>query len=312
MIENRSKTTSTVLIADDDLEILELLRFALESEGYRVVSATDGEEALLLIKDEHPDIVVLDVNMPKMTGYEALEKIRENPATCLIPVIMLTSQSKIKDKLTGIKLGADEYMGKPFEVMELVGRIEGLLRRTRESLAANPLTGLPGNVSIEKEIRNRLEARRDFVVVYSDLDNFKSFNDKYGFERGDQAIRLAAAVLREAVGAVGNDDDFLGNVGGDDFVIMTSIDKALPLCERVIQAFDERIPSLYDDDDRANGYIQGINREGQETRFPVMAISLGVVKVLKGACPHYSLVVEKAKEMLKKAKSEPGSSYIIG
>jgi len=310
MAEN--KTAGKVLIVDDDPEILELLRFALESETYHVIAATNGEEALELVKSEHPDIVVLDVNMPRMTGYEALDSIRNNPATCLLPVIMLTSLSKTKDKLTGIKLGADEYLNKPFEVIELVGRIEGLLRRTRESLAANPLTGLPGNVSIEKEIRKRLESKRDFAVVYCDVDNFKSFNDKYGFERGDSAIRLAATVLNEALSVEGNEDDFLGHIGGDDFIVITTIDKALLISERGIRDFDSRVPALYDDDARAEGFIPGSNRQGKETKIPIMTISLGVVKVAAETYAHYSLVVEKAKDMLRKAKTEPGSSYVIG
>jgi diguanylate cyclase (GGDEF)-like protein len=312
MIENKNKTAGKVLIADDDPEILELLRFALESETYQVIAAANGEEAFELVKSEHPDIVVLDVNMPKMTGYETLDSIRNNPATCLVPVIMLTSLSKTKDKLTGIKLGADEYLSKPFEVMELVGRIEGLLRRTRESFAANPLTGLPGNVSIEKEIRKRLETKRDFAVVYCDVDNFKSFNDKYGFERGDGAIRLTATVLNEAVSVEGNENDFLGHIGGDDFVVITTIDKALLINERAIRDFDARVPELYDDDARAEGFIRGLNRQGKETIFPIMTISLGVVKVASGTYIHYSLVVEKAVEMLRKAKAEAGSGYVIG
>jgi diguanylate cyclase (GGDEF)-like protein len=312
MIEQKSKTMTKILIADDDLEILELLRFTFEQESYNVVAATDGAAALKMASEEHPDIVILDVNMPKLSGYEVLEKIRENSVTCLIPVIMLTSLSKTKDKLTGIKLGADEYLSKPFEVLELVTRVEGLLRRTQQSLSANPLTGLPGNISIENEIRNRLGQHDDFSVLYSDVDNFKSFNDKYGFERGDSAIRMCAQALRAAVSEAGNKEDFLGNIGGEDFVIITTPGKALAVCEQVIKNFDAQAPELYDEDARSRGYIWGINRQDQETQFPLMTISLGLINVSKDTYRHYSQVVEKAKEALKKAKNIPCSNCVVG
>ncbi len=190
--------SAKILVADDDLEIMELLKFTLEQEDFSVITASDGEEALTLVREEHPDIVLLDVNMPRLTGYEVCEKIREDGSTCLIPVIMLTSFSKTKDRLTGIKLGADDYIEKPFEPYEIVARIEGLLKRTKESLSANPLTGLPGNVTIEAEIRRRLEEGNTFSVIYMDIDHFKAYNDKYGFEKGDNVIRLAATIIRAA------------------------------------------------------------------------------------------------------------------
>ncbi|MHB9154450.1 MAG: response regulator transcription factor, partial [Endomicrobiales bacterium] len=166
-----------ILIADDDLEIIDLLKFTFEQENYLVVAVNDGEEALRRAKEEHPDVVILDVNMPKMTGFEVCEKIRQDGDTCLIPVIMLTSLDKAKDKITGLKLGADDYLAKPFEPFEIVARVEALIRRTKAALAANPLTFLPGNVSIEGEIRKRLEDGEPFSVVYTDIDYFKSFND---------------------------------------------------------------------------------------------------------------------------------------
>lgn len=312
MLERKSRQLTKILIADDDLEIQELLRFTFEQESYQVVAASDGEMALRLIRQEQPDIIVLDVNMPKMSGYEVLEKVRENGATCLIPVIMLTSLGKTKDRLTGIKLGADEYLSKPFEVLELVTRVEGLLVRTQQSLSANPLTGLPGNISIENEIRKRLEDRQEFSVLYSDVDNFKSFNDKYGFERGDNAIRMTASVLRAAVNEAGNADDFLGCIGGEDFVIITTPDKAVAIAAKMIENFDRQSPELYDEDARQRGYIWGVNRQGQETQFSLMTISIGVVNVGKDTYRHYSQVVEKAKEALKTAKDTPSSKYVVG
>ena len=300
-----------IFIADDDLEILELLKFTFENENYEVITATDGEDAYNRIAAIKPNIVILDVNMPKLTGFEVCDKIRENSSTCLIPVIMLTSLTKTKDKITGIKLGADEYLGKPFEPFEIIARVEGLLKRTKVSLSANPLTGLPGNVSIEAEITKNIESKSDFSVAYLDADNFKAFNDKYGFERGDSIIRLMAVILRSAIAEFGNINDFLGHLGGEDYVLISSSDKIVKIVERVMEVFDSLIPCQYDEDVRTKGYMMGLNRRNEQEKFPLMSISIGIVHVNPASYSHYSQVVEKAKEVLKKAKTISGSAYKI-
>ncbi len=296
-----------ILIADDDTEILDLLVFTLESEHYNVVTALDGETAYKKVVSEKPDLVILDVNMPGMSGFEVCQKIRENSDICLIPIIILSSLVKTKDKITGIKLGADEYLTKPFETFELMARVEGLLKRAKESLAASPLTGLPGNVSIETEIKNRLSEGKKFCVIYSDLDNFKSYNDKYGFDRGDAIIKLVSAIFRSAVGELGNSDDFLGHIGGDDFVVVTSHEKQKDITDKIIASFDSLIPNQYDDETRKQGFICGVDRFGNQARFPLMSISFGSVSVEPSKFKHYSQIVEKAKELLKSAKTLSGS-----
>jgi len=225
---------------------------------------------------------------------------------------MLTSLSKTKDRITGIKLGADEYLNKPFEPFEIVARVEGLLRRTRESLAANPLTGFPGTPSIETEIRRRLGIDEKFAVVYSDIDNFKAFNDKYGFEKGDNIIRLLSVIIRSAVSEVGDKSDFLGHIGGDDFVIVASQKNAKLAAEKIIQNFDAFIPNQYDEQVRSQGFLMGTNRSGEEAKFPLMTVSLGIAVVEPGKYKHYSQVVERSKELLKKAKSETASVFVVG
>lgn len=301
-----------ILIADDDLEIADLLRFTFEQEKYVVVVAHDGEQALRLVKDEKPDVAILDVNMPKMTGFEVCERIRQDSATCLIPVIMLTSLSKAKDKLTGIKLGADDYLNKPFEPFELLARVENVIRRSKASLSANPLTQLPGNILIEGEIRERLEKNVPFSVVYVDVDNFKSFNDKYGFEKGDGVIKLTATLLRAVVQSIGNENDFLGHIGGEDFVIITTPDRTGTIADLAMKYFDDMAPQQYDEDVRRRGYLWGVDRQGQEVQFPLMSVSIGIVDVTAGKYRHYSQIVEQAKNMLKKAKLRKGSAYEAG
>jgi diguanylate cyclase (GGDEF)-like protein len=303
---------STLLIADDDLEILELLKFTFEAERYQVVTAIDGEDAWNKVQVVLPDVVLLDVTMPKMTGFEVCEKIRSHSTTCLIPVILLTSRSSTRDRVTGLKLGADDYVIKPFEPLELSARVERLIRRNREALSANPLTGLPGNVTIEREIRRRLTAGESFAVIYTDIDNFKAFNDTYGFERGDSIIRLTSSILRSAATKTGTPDDFLGHIGGDDFILVTRPDHAAPLAKTIIRYFDEYIPREYDEVVRGRGYVLGVDRQGHNKQFPLMTISIGCVQVQAGAYGHYAQIAERAKELLKQSKQAGKSNCITG
>ena len=179
-------------------------------------------------------------------------------------------------------------------------------------MAEDTLTGIPGNISIENEIKRRLEMKETFAVIYTDADNFKAFNDKYGFEKGDAVIRLISVILRNAVTEQGNMNDFVGHIGGEDFVIVTTPEKAKALCERVIKDFDSLVAQQYDADVRARGYLWGVDRQGQEVKFPIMTLSLGIAVVEPAKFQHYSQIVERSKEMLKKAKARQGSTFEVG
>lgn len=300
-----------ILIADDDEEIRDLLRFSLENEQYQVIETRDGEQAWERVQMEKPDLVILDVMMPKLTGYEVCEKIRSDGYTSLIPVIMLTSLAQTKDKITGIKLGADEYLTKPFEPFELTMRVEGLIKRTKEALSANPLTGLPGNISIETEIKRRLDEKEPFTILYLDADNFKAYNDKYGFEKGDKVIRLISTIVRDTVRTLGKKSDFVGHIGGEDFLILTMPERAEVISIRILEFFESYIPQQYDEDVRKRGYIWGVDRAGKKIQFPIMTLSIGVVlDVNRDEFKHYSEVVDRAKTLLKSAKDQPGNSYV--
>jgi len=301
-----------ILIADDDIEIQELLRFTLENEGYQTVIACDGEEAVSKALTEKPDMLVLDVLMPKLTGYEVCEKIRQNPATSLLPIIMLTSLAQVKDRITGIKLGADEYLSKPFEPYELVARIEGLLKRIKANISANPLTGLPGQVSAESEVKALLEDGKTFALFFTDIDNFKSYNDKYGFERGDEFIRIFAGVLRQTQIELQGKPGALFHLGGEDFMLITSHDMAEKMAKRIIELFDAAVFQRYDDDAGQRGYIWVVDKSGREVKTPLITISIGITLVDPEKYKHYSQIIENAKEMWKISKSNAGNTYVVG
>src|SRR5207244_7541436 len=173
-----------------------LLDIELRAAGYDVRMASDGREALDAAEKSCPDLVLCDVMMPNMDGFELTRNLRQDPRTAHVSIIMLTARGLSSDKLEGFSAGADDYIVKPFDTPELLARVRGVLRRAREMRAQSPLTGLPGNVRIEEEIERHVEEKKDFAILYADLDYFKAFNDHYGFMRGDRVIQIGRASCR--------------------------------------------------------------------------------------------------------------------
>src|SRR5919197_592604 len=210
----------SLLVVDDDPFIARLLEIELKAAGYDVRVASDGEQALSAAQERHPQLVLADVMMPKMDGFELTRRLRQDPKTSGVSVIMLTARGLSADKLEGFAIGADDYIVKPFDTPELLARIRGVLRRSKEMKDESPLTGLPGNVRIESEIEARVKAQDTFAILYVDLDHFKAYNDHYGFMRGDQVIQFTARLIEDVARVVAEGESFVGHVGGDDFVVI--------------------------------------------------------------------------------------------
>jgi len=226
-------------------------------------------------------------------------------------VIMLTAKSLSADKVLGLTAGADDYIIKPFDPMELVARVKTTLRRASEMRSLSPLTGLPGNNRIEQEIASRMEHGKAVAVAYADLDNFKSYNDRYGFLRGDEVISLFAQVLRRAAQDAAGPDGFVGHIGGDDFVALFPPEAAETFASRVISGFDERIPTLYDPEDASAGSIELEDRQGQLRRFPIVSVSLGIASSAQRAFSNHRELVATATELKHVAKRQQGSSFAL-
>jgi diguanylate cyclase (GGDEF)-like protein len=303
--------TATILVADDDPRILQLLNIVLERAGYGVVLAQDGSEAVRLAQILVPDMILVDIMMPHMDGFEVCRQLRNDTRTSHLPIVMLTSRSAVGDKVTGFESGADDYVTKPFDLDELLARIRALLRRAGELPVKSPLTGLPGNRLLREELRHRLQSAASFALLYIDLDNFKAFNDAYGFLRGDEVIQLLADLIDETVAAEGDVGDFIGHIGGDDFAVITNPDRLEDICQTLIDRFDGTIPSLYDEEDRERGYLRGYDRHGVPHRFPLMTISIGVVTNAANTDPDPDSLSRTAAEMKQYAKQLAGSRYAV-
>lgn len=299
-----------ILIVDDDPDILDVLRLAIPEEEYEVIEAQDGQEALERVYERPPDLIILDYIMPKIDGRKVCQKLKKDILLRHLPVIMLTGKGEVKDKVQGLDAGADDYIVKPFEPEELLARLRMLLRRTQLDLDAAPLTRLPGNVSIFNEINARIKSGKKFAVGYIDLDKFKIFNDKFGFTWGDRIIQETARVIIKAVEEKGSPDDFIGHIGGDDFVIVTAPDAIDRVCKQIIKEFEQVTKSLYAPEDQERGYIKGVDRQGKNIEVGLITVSIGVVTNKYRKFSHVAEVSGVGAELKEYAKKQQGSIYV--
>lgn len=300
-----------ILIVDDEPFLREMLNDILSLAGYEVIKAANGREGLEKIFSENPDIVLLDCSMPEMDGYEVLTHLRKEPKFINLPIIMLTAMSGESEEIKGFSLGIDDYITKPFKSAVLLARVRTILERKKMSVDANPLTSLAGNAAIKSEAEKRLQLGKQFALLYVDISNFKSFNDKYGFQRGDDVIKYTADCLLSSMKADCNEDDFVGHIGGDDFVMITIPQKAEVLAQRFIDLFDNGISDFYDEIDKRNGYIMSIDRQYNKKNFPIMTVSVAIISTEISNLTHFADISKRAAELKSVAKRNEKSSYVF-
>jgi len=309
MTDNGNK--KKVLIVDDEKNFVKLLRFNLEERGFECFEAYDGRAALNQAVQTRPDLILLDLLLPEMTGVEVCSQLKKNFLTSQIPVIMITVKTDYHDKILAFEEGVDDFISKPFQLEEFGARINMILRRMEKSLSSNPLTKLPGNVSINKEIDRRIKDNVKFALAYLDLDNFKPYNDHYGYVQGDRIIREVAEIILEVVDRLGSKNDFIGHIGGDDFVFITHPKRVRKVCGEIIKAFGEILPGFYDNEDLGRGYIELPDRRGNIVRYPMISISIGVTTNVHTRIRSHIRAAELATEMKNFAKTFPGCSFKI-
>lgn len=297
--------TVTVLVADDDPNVATLVSAILKRDSYEIITAQNGDEVLSKINAFKPDIVLLDLKMPGPDGYAICRRIRAAQQTRNIPVIILSGVSGTEAKVTCMDMGADDFITKPFDARELRARVERTLKRKTIDVSLNPLTRLPGSPSIEEETQKRLRSGQAFAFAYIDGDNFKAFNDAYGYARGDLVIGKIAEIMLKHVSARPEADAFAGHVGGDDFVLISKSEAIETLTGEIAGEFDAAIPSFYAASDREHGYIETTDRRKQHHRFPIMTLSIAVVAPEKVKDLHYAGIVEAAAELKRYAKNIP-------
>ncbi|MFT6926137.1 MAG: diguanylate cyclase (GGDEF)-like protein [Psychromonas sp.] len=314
------KIKQKILIVDDIIDNIKVLIDLLKPE-YKTFFAANGEKALELAQNMSPDIILLDIVMPEMNGFEVCQKLKSNPITCDIPVIFISAMSEIGDETKGLEVGAVDYITKPISPaivkarvknhLKLRGAMQELKRLYNTALDSNPMTGLPGNNSVAKQIKSTLDTQQNLCVIYSDLDNFKAFNDKYGFALGDEVIKFTCQVFKDVVDELSVKDPFIGHIGGDDFVLMVPSELTQTVAEKIILRFDQGVIKFYSSEDAGSKCIQSVNRQGKSEAFPLMSISLAGVDLAHGVYKEYMEVNDVCATTKKIAKSMPGSSFFL-
>jgi diguanylate cyclase (GGDEF)-like protein len=268
---------SKILIVDDEPAIVDLLEEHLRSEGYETVHAYSGEEALQVLEQTIPDLVILDLMLPGMDGYEVCRLMQQDPRWNHIPVIMLTARIAIPNKVLGYQRGADDYIVKPFDPEELSVRVRAQLHHLYHDDVAE-LTGLPGPRAIEEQI-NALtrDGSRPWAIIYVDITNFTAYNEAYSFLEGDEMIKVAGKALTQAVREAGNPGDFVGHMGGDKFVVITGPDRVEAIQDMAQRLFTEGTRDFYSPTDREQGYMVIIDHQGMLAHLALCSLGFDVV-----------------------------------
>jgi len=300
-----------LLVVDDDPFAARMTSRVLEARGFAVELLLDPTEAVGAIVRVRPHVVLLDLHMGRLDGYGVLALLQDDHRTALVPVIAVTGDRRPETALALLGAGADDYVGKPFDVDELQARILTAIRRRVLLGGVSPLTGLPGNLLLTRAVERRLREGEPFGFLHADIDHFKAFNDRYGYVRGDDVIRTLAEILGDAADAVAASGTVLGHIGGDDFGAIAPADAIVPLAEEVVARFDAVAPSLHDEDDLRRGGVVTLDRRGQVVEHPLLSVSIGVAVWTADHPRVVKAVADVAGELKRHAKRRPGSQVAI-
>lgn len=303
--------TIKVLIITDDKKLQQVSKLCFDNWGYEVFFKSALKPDIDGVVKISPDIIIVDVCSAAIEGFRICDSLKKNFATAYIPIITLITKHQLKEHILDYKQHIDDYMIKPPDPLEFRLRIDMAVKKAQHSFYANPLTGLPGSIVIEETLKERLGSRNHFVTGHVDIDHFKSFNDKYGYLKGDRVIMQTAYMLRTAVKTWGNRNDFIGHIGGDDFVLITTPNRYNDICKNLICMFDTVIPFHYCAGDRRQGYILAKDRTNRLKKIPIMSVTIALV--MKNSPAEVKSIIElndRIAEVKQYLKKIPGSKYM--
>lgn len=300
-----------ILVVDDDPDIAKFIEVTLMTAGYDVAVAFDGQDALDKVPEVRPDLVLLDIMLPRVDGFEVAHELRRRARLTGMGIIVVSARGLPEDRLRGLSIGVDDYIVKPFEPSLLLARVRAALRRLHDMRSLSPLTGLPGTVLIEEEIRRHLMRGDGFALLYTDLDHFKALNDTKGWDVGNRVILAAAGVLDEAVTRFAGPDGFVGHIGGDDFVALVPAEAAEEAAAWICARFDEEVRPFYGPEELERGSVEATDRRGQPMRYPLVSMSIGIATTAVRTFEDFGEVVAAATEMKQLAKRADGSCYAV-
>jgi len=310
-----------ILIVNPSKQERQVHASTLAAQGYELVTAVSGEEALFLLEAGVPDLFLIAADTPGMDGFALCEQIKSDPRLLNVPVIFTTHKRENDAIARSYAVGAVDYLVLPCHLSEILARVRthihlhNLLlevQRLREvAIDSNPLTHLPGNNTIMEVIQDSIDCDLDMGLIYTDLDNFKSYNDAYGFSAGDDVLMFNAEVLQEVLQEECGGDGFLGHIGGDDFVLMVPLKDMERVGACIVKKFDFGASRFYTEEDRARGGIVALDRSGNVQKFPMVAISMGGLALKRGGFTRYVEVAAACAEVKHAAKEIPGSNIFV-
>ena len=299
-----------IYIIDDDESSIIVFREVFKNDPeYKFISVTSDQIDIAL--KNIPSIIIVNEDAIEVDVLDLCKKIRRDEDNSITPIIVVSSNSEKEHRIEILKESVEYYIKKPVNAQYLYFTIKNLSRLLTINRRISPLTGLPGNVQIHAELKKRISNKEDFSVLYLDLDNFKAYNDVYGFLKGDQIIKFTADTIIRCVHEYVPDGSFIGHIGGDDFIAILPILHCEKVCESIISNFDAQVVKFFTDEDVENGYIEVANRKGVIEQFALTSISIGVVEADKGRFSNMLEIGEVGAQVKHLAKSIMGSSYSI-
>ena len=299
-----------IYIIDDESELLIVLKELFKQEEeyvFKSVKTEDIDEALKNI----PALIIVHEDGIEKDIIELGKQIRENEDNTITPIIVVSSNTEKEHRIDILKTAVEYFIKKPIDQDYLYYTVKNIIRLMHTNRRVSPLTGLPGNVQIQSELKKRVLKRESFAVLYFDLDNFKAYNDTYGFLAGDEIIKQTARTIISNVNTEENMHNFVGHIGGDDFVAIVSGEDYEKICQNIIIEFDQKIRKYYTEEDLSRGYLEVPNRKGIIEAMPLVSISIGVVEVDKNRFRNILDIGEVGAEVKHLAKTIPGSAYAI-
>jgi len=265
-----------VLIVDDDVDLAELVRTKLAADGYQAFVINTGEGAFELAKQVKPDIAILDIMLPGVTGYQICRRLRKDPELYRMAILILTALGEEPEILHGLEQGADDYLVKPFKLDRLTDKLASLAGLLESIDKRNPITNLPGTEAIKREINHRLARGTAIAAIYIDIVGFKPYCASRGQEGMANALRFMARILSNLMRNAGIYEGFMAHMGGEHFVVLVNIEDYERFCTALMDTFDQNVQSLYSPQEVSQGHIIATDRRGNEVRCPLMALSIGV------------------------------------
>lgn len=291
-----------VLVVEDDADIANMLQLYFKAQGYEVYVAPRGNVALELARQKLPNVIVLDIMLPDIDGYEVCRRLRTHLRTSHIPIIFLTQRDERSDKIRGLELGADDYITKPFDVEELRLRVRNTIKSAEIASLTSPSTGLASGRLIEQQLRELMD-RDGWGIIYMGIKGLDYFNEAYGFVAGEEVLRFTGMMLNDVVDELGTPNDFVGHIGGDDFIVVCQDTLIDTLQRAIIARFTDNVGTHYDFMTRMQGYLTVEDEGGHQIQTPLMSLMLGTLTADDGPFTDIREITESAAEARRRGSN---------